>query len=43
MVTQGLLAPEQLAEIDQVGAEMDRVRPLVEVLEGQAALAGERP
>jgi retron-type reverse transcriptase len=41
MVTQGLLAPEQLAEIHQVGAEMDRVRPLVEMLEGQAALAGE--
>jgi retron-type reverse transcriptase len=41
MVTQGLLAPEQLAEIHQVGAEMDRVRPLVQALEGEAALAGE--
>jgi RNA-directed DNA polymerase len=41
MVTQGLLTPEQLAEIHEVGAEMDRVRPLVEMLEGQAALAGE--
>lgn len=41
MVTQGLLAPEQLVEIHQVGAEMDRVRPLTEMLEGQAALAGE--
>jgi hypothetical protein len=41
MVTQGLLTPEQLTEIHQVGAEMDRVRPLVESLEGQAALAGE--
>src|SRR5947207_2385588 len=27
MVTQGLIAPEQLAEIHAVGAEMDRVRP----------------
>jgi RNA-directed DNA polymerase len=41
LVTQGLLAPEQLAEIHQVGAEMDRVRPLVEELENQAARAGE--
>ncbi|MGH7172693.1 MAG: reverse transcriptase family protein, partial [Gemmataceae bacterium] len=41
MVTQGLLTPEQLTEIHQVGAEMDRVRPVVEMLEGQAALAGE--
>jgi retron-type reverse transcriptase len=41
MVTQGLLTPKQLTEIHQVGAEMDRVRPLVETLEGQAALAGE--
>ncbi|HZV04030.1 MAG TPA: reverse transcriptase family protein [Gemmataceae bacterium] len=41
MVTQGLLTPEQLAEIHDVGAEMDRVRPLVESLETQAALAGE--
>ncbi len=41
MVTQGLLTPEQLMEIHQVGAEMDRVRPAVEMLESQAALAGE--
>jgi RNA-directed DNA polymerase len=41
MVTQGLLTPEQLAEIHQVGAEMDRVRPVVQTLEGQAALAGD--
>src|SRR5581483_11808636 len=27
MVTQGLITPEQLAEIHAVGAEMDRVRP----------------
>lgn len=41
MVTQGLLTPEQLTEIHQVGAEMDRVRPVIETLEGQAAQAGE--
>ncbi|HTU21872.1 MAG TPA: reverse transcriptase family protein [Gemmataceae bacterium] len=41
MVTQGLLTPEQLTEIHQVGAEMDRVRPLVETLESQVTLAGE--
>src|SRR5579884_2379434 len=41
MVTQGLLTPEQLAEIHEVGAEMDRVRPVVEMLESQATLAGE--
>lgn len=41
LVTQGLLAPEQLTEIHQVGAEMDRVRPLVETLESQAVQAGE--
>ncbi len=41
MVTQGLLTPEQLSAIHQVGAEMDRVRPVVEMLESQAALAGE--
>jgi RNA-directed DNA polymerase len=41
MVTQGLLTPEQLTEIHQVGAEMDRVRPAAEMLESQAALAGE--
>lgn len=41
MVTQGLLTPEQLTEIHQVGAEMDRVRPVVEMLESQAVQAGE--
>ncbi len=41
LVTQGLLAPEQLTEIHQVGAEMDRVRPAVEMLESQAFAAGE--
>lgn len=41
MVTNGLLTPEQLTEIHQVGAEMDRVRPAIDVLQGQAAQAGE--
>lgn len=41
LVTQGLLTPEQLTEIHQVGAEMDRVRPQVQTLEGQVASAGE--
>ena len=31
MVTQGLITPEQLAEIHAVGAEMDRVRPTMAV------------
>jgi retron-type reverse transcriptase len=41
MVTQGLIAPEQLAEIHSVGAEMDRLRPTVETIEHQAAMTGE--
>ena len=41
MVTQGLIAPEQLAEIHAVGAEMDRVRPTIQSIEHQAAMTGE--
>lgn len=41
MVTQGILTPEQLVEIHQVGAEMDRLRPTLAVVEHEAALAGE--
>src|SRR5262245_16402227 len=41
MVTQGLITPEQLAEIHAVGAEMDRVRPTVASIEHQAAMTGE--
>ena len=37
MVTQGLITPEQLAEIHAVGAEMDRVRPTLASIEHQAA------
>ncbi|MCI0455946.1 MAG: reverse transcriptase family protein [Gemmataceae bacterium] len=41
LVTQGLLTPEQLAEIHRVGAEMDRLRPDVIALRHQASRAGE--
>jgi retron-type reverse transcriptase len=41
MVTQGLITPEQLAEIHAVGAEMDRVRPTMASIEHQAAMTGE--
>ena len=41
MVTQGLITPEQLAEIHSVGAEMDRVRPTQASIEHQAAMTGE--
>jgi retron-type reverse transcriptase len=41
MVTHGFLSPEELAEIHRVGAEMDRVRPTEQIIQGQAALAGE--
>lgn len=40
MLTQGLLTPEQLKEIHQVGAEMDLVRPDVLALRQQTQLAG---
>jgi retron-type reverse transcriptase len=41
MVTQGLIAPEQLAEIHAVGAEMDRVRPTLATIEHRAMVTGE--
>ena len=41
MVTQGLITPEQLAEIHAVGAEMDRVRPTETAIAHQAAMTGE--
>ncbi len=41
LVTQGLLTPEQLAEIHNIGAEMERVRPSVEGIEHQARMQGE--
>lgn len=41
MVTQGLIAPEELAEIHHVGEEMERVRPTMEGVEHAAALVGE--
>jgi retron-type reverse transcriptase len=41
MVTQGLISPEQLAEIHSVGAEMDRVRPSVVSIEHRVVMAGE--
>jgi retron-type reverse transcriptase len=41
MVAQGLITPEQLAEVHSVGAEMDRLRPTRESIEHQAAMAGE--
>jgi retron-type reverse transcriptase len=40
MVTNGLLTPEQLAEIHHVGAEMDRLRPDMAALQHQALQAG---
>jgi retron-type reverse transcriptase len=41
LVTHGLLSPEQLVEIHQVGAEMDRVRPSLARADQEAAAAGE--
>src|SRR6266571_310019 len=41
LVTNGLLSPEQLVEIHEVGAEMERVRPSIASVEHQAVLAGE--
>jgi retron-type reverse transcriptase len=40
LVTNGLLSPEQLAEIHRVGAEMDRLRPDQLVIGHQAGQAG---
>jgi retron-type reverse transcriptase len=41
MVSNGFLTPEQLVEIHQVGAEMDRYRTDLEAVQRQAAQAGE--
>ena len=41
LVTHGRLTPERLAEIHKVGLEMDRVRPVEEVIQTRAALSGE--
>ncbi len=41
MVTQGLITPEELAEIHTVGAEMDRVRPTLASIEHRAMMTGE--
>lgn len=41
MATQGLIAPEELAEIHRIGEEMERVRPSMEGIAHAASLAGE--
>lgn len=41
MVTQGLLSPEQLADIHRVGAEMDLVRPDLTAVKHQAQQSGQ--
>jgi retron-type reverse transcriptase len=41
MVTHGLLSPEQLREIHDVGARMDALRPTMAAIEHRAAKAGE--
>ncbi len=41
LITHGLLTPEQLAEIHNVGAQMEKLRPHLDALERQAALQGE--
>jgi retron-type reverse transcriptase len=41
LVTQGLLTPEQLVEIHQIGAEMDRVRPQYLHIQQQIAQSGQ--
>jgi retron-type reverse transcriptase len=41
MVTHGLLTPEQLVEIHQVGVEMERLRPDVKAVKQRAARAGQ--
>ncbi len=41
MVTHGLLSPEQLQEIHDVGARMDEVRPTLAAVAHKGALAGE--
>jgi retron-type reverse transcriptase len=42
MVTNGLLTPEQLVEIHSVGAERERYRPQIEMIQHTAALAGQQ-
>ena len=39
LVTQGLLTPEQLVEIHTVGAERERYRPQIEMIQHRAAVA----
>src|SRR5262249_50318908 len=41
LVTNGLLTPEQLTEIHQVGAEMERLRPEIEQIQDRASKRGE--
>jgi retron-type reverse transcriptase len=41
LVANGLLSPEQLAAIHQVGAEMDRLRTDLEAVQRQASVRGE--
>ncbi|MGE3803657.1 MAG: GYF domain-containing protein [Gemmataceae bacterium] len=40
LVSNGLLTPEQLVEIHQIGAEMERIRPTLITIEHQAARSG---
>ena len=42
LVTQGLLTPEQLVEIHTVGAERERYRPQIEMIQHRAAVAGQQ-
>src|SRR5439155_3569824 len=42
LVTQGLLTPEQLVEIHTVGAERERYRPQIEMIQHKAAVAGQQ-
>lgn len=41
MVTEGLLSPEELREIHEVGARMDQLRPTLAAVEHEAARAGQ--
>ncbi|OAI47943.1 DNA polymerase [Planctomycetaceae bacterium SCGC AG-212-F19] len=41
LVTQGLMTPEQLVEIHEVGAAMDRVRPIQFQIQAQIAQSGQ--
>jgi RNA-directed DNA polymerase len=40
MVTQGLMSPEQLRDVHDVGALMDQIRPTLATIEHEAALEG---